>query len=124
MITCCYTTDDAQPPVTVERQYPSGKSPKKVKISGGRWAYRDIVAEQRGMKPNPGIWPMHSDFAGVHPNQCQEAYDHSVRNGVPTEFDKTGAAIFTSRKHRKDYLRIAGLYDRNAGYGDAAPRNR
>ena len=124
MITCCYTTDDGKAPETVERRYPSGKAPRKVKIAGGRWAYRDIAAEHQGTKPKPGTWPMHSDFAGVNPSQNREAYEHSVREGVPTEFDKTGAAIFTSREHRKKYLKIAGLYDRDAGYGDAAPRHR
>lgn len=64
-------------------------------------------------------WPMESEAAAVHPRQAREAYEHSVRSGVPTEFNpRTGAAIFRDRTHRRNYLRAYGMHDRDAGYGD------
>ena len=64
-------------------------------------------------------WPMKSDAAGVHPSQAKEFTEHSHNMGVTTEFDKTtGQAVFTSRKHRADYLKTMGMHDRNGGYGD------
>lgn len=67
---------------------------------------------------SPGAWPLHSDSAGVHPSQRQDAYDNSVKEGVPTEFDPIGRAIFTSREHRRKYLKTYKLKDHDAGYGD------
>lgn len=91
-----------------------------VTLEDGSVAKRDLVAEMRGIEDVS--WPasgLHSDAAGVHPDQAKEAYDHSVAAGVPTQFDReTGCAIFTSRAHRKKYLRAVGLHDRNGGYGD------
>ena len=87
---------------------------------GGDFYYRDYTAEH-ARTPVGGCasWPMKSDAAGVHPSQCQEFSENSVKKGVPTEFDsKTGQAIFTSRSHRAKYLQTRGLHDNNGGYGD------
>jgi hypothetical protein len=85
----------------------------------GKTLVRSIVAEHRHVPGTPGCWPMLSDAAGVHPNQCGEAFTASVRDGVPTRFHpETGQAIFESRSHRRAYLKSRGLYDRNGGYGD------
>ena len=84
-----------------------------------------VETVRRSLRRNTaGTWPMHSWAAGVHPSQRKEAYDESVRVGVPTQFDANGDAIFTSRKHRKDYCKAKGLCDWNAGYGDPEPDNR
>lgn len=83
-------------------------SPARIKPTG--------VAKQR--RNAPGGWPLHSDSAGVHPCQREEAYNDSVANGVPTEFDPIGRAIFTSREHRRRYLRTYKLADKDGGYGD------
>ena len=78
---------------------------------------RDYQAE-RGFH-NPGNWPMESNAAGVAASQAVEAMQEATKMGIPTEFNKeTGDAIFTSRKHRKDYCRAIGLHDRNGGYSD------
>lgn len=50
-------------------------------------------------------WPIESDQAGVHPSQRKEAYEESVRLGVPTQFDSKGCAIFTDRQHQKQWLK-------------------
>ena len=68
-------------------------------------------------------WPMESDAAGVHPSQIPEAMEAARRRGVAIEFNKsTGAAIFNSQRHRKDYCeKVRGLGDLNAGFGDPIP---
>jgi hypothetical protein len=87
---------------------------------GGDFYYRDYTTEHAKV-PVGGCasWPMKSDAAGVHPDQCQEFSKNSAKMGVSTEFDKkTGQAIFTSRSHRAKYLKAMGFHDRNGGYGD------
>lgn len=85
---------------------------------------RDFIAEHGQFKDTPGNWPMESDAAGINPDQIPEAMAYNERMGVPTQYNpETGAAIFTSREHRKRFCEISGLYDRNGGYGDQAPRN-
>lgn len=69
-------------------------------------------------------WPLVSDALGVDPTQTQEAIESARAKGVPTEFTPRGQPVFTSRAHRNAYCRAYGFFDRNAGYGDAAPRNR
>ncbi len=85
---------------------------------------RDFHAEHAS-KHTCGNWPMESDAAGVGESQVDEAMKHATDNGVPTEFNRdTGAAIFTSQKHRKKYCELIGMYDRNASYGDPEPKNK
>jgi hypothetical protein len=110
----CFTDDQDN---TISRFYRMGKAPKQVKL-GGVVFKRNIRAEHAGTKHTPGNWPLKSDAAGVHPNQIKEAHAHSVKIGIPTQFTPDGRAIFTGRKHRKDYCRAIGLHDRNGGFGD------
>lgn len=69
-----------------------------------------------------GFKPIHSDSLGVHPRQVAKAQADAAKKGVPTEFDKKGRPIFTSRQHRKQYCEAYGYFDRDAGYGDAQRR--
>lgn len=57
----------------------------------------------------------------VHPDQIAEAAEDARKRGVPTEFTADGCPVLTDRDHKKRYLRAYGYYDRDAGYGDAAP---
>jgi hypothetical protein len=57
----------------------------------------------------------------VHPTQRGEATEDAAKKGVPTEFTPDGCPVFVSRDHRKKYMRAYGYFDRDAGYGDAAP---
>lgn len=66
-----------------------------------------------------GFKAIHSDALGVHPKQITEARESAIKKGVPTEFDKKGRPIFTSRLHRKRYCEAYGYFDRDGGYGDA-----
>jgi hypothetical protein len=63
-----------------------------------------------------GTYPHNSMAAGVHPRQVGEAMEHAKKNGVPTDFTPDGQAIFTSRNHRRAYLRLLNMRDNNA-YG-------
>lgn len=66
-------------------------------------------------------WPFESDAAGVHPDQVSEAQEHCRKHGVPTEFNpKTGNPVMRSRKHRREFHKVWGVKDRDAGYGDYA----
>ncbi len=62
--------------------------------------------------------------ASVHSSQTdefrQDAKDHGF-TGV--DFKSDGTAVFSSRNERAKYLAHRGLYDRDAGYGDGAPRS-
>ena len=89
----------------------------------GKPIRRDLVAEHRDFKDTPGSWPMVSDAAGVHPDQAKELAEHVARRGVPTEINADGNPVFTSREHRKKFCQATGIYDRNAGIGDATPKH-
>lgn len=70
----------------------------------------------------PACWPMVCEAAGVHPSQRKEAYEASVKLGVPTDYNKEGDPIIRDRSHYKNYLtKVRGFFDRDAGYGDATP---
>ena len=72
--------------------------------------------------------PIHSEALSVHPRLRAQAMEIAAKRGVPTEFDKKGRPVFTSRKHRRDYLRIRTMrdssgnesrcHDNDGGYGD------
>ena len=49
--------------------------------------------------------------------------DFGANGWSPGREDPDGTARFTSRKQRAGYLRYRGLCDRDAGYGDSAPKN-
>lgn len=116
MPTYCYTTRNGSN--TVDRYFPFGMAPKKIRV-GGRVADRDVVAEHSSTSSTPGNWPMESDAAGVCPTQIDEVQRHSMKIGVPTQFNrKTGAAIFRTRRHRKKYLEAIGMFDRDGGHSD------
>ena len=63
-------------------------------------------------------WPQTSAAMGVHPDQIEEATKDSQKMGVPTEFNSQGDAVFTSRSHRRRFLRASGAHDHDGGYGD------
>jgi hypothetical protein len=88
-----------------------------VECEDGVIADRDITAEHIKTQ-EASCWPQYSDAIGVHPDQRQAAYEASVREGVPTRYDREGRAILTSRSHRRKLLKAKGLVDHDGGYGD------
>ncbi len=70
-------------------------------------------------------YPYLSDAMGVGATQIKDAYEASVRAGVPTQFVEhgrmAGAAEIMSSKHKRDLAHSLEMYDRNAGYSDPTP---
>lgn len=83
----------------------------------------NIAAQQQGVKDTASNWPMASDALGVHPDQAKEYSDYLRSKGVPTEINSDGNPVLTSQRHRKNVCAATQMYDRNAGYGDAAPKH-
>lgn len=119
-----YRTDEG---IEWELSFPMGRQPKCAVIRVGKryyYAYRNFRSElidRPDLRHAPGGWPLHSEAIGVgtRPGDIKRAEKHSLKIGVPTEFDKrTGKAILRSRKHRNAYMKACGFRDRDAGYGD------
>ena len=90
--------------------YPQGQQPK---AAGGR--YFGAKGWSTGLA---------SDAAGIPPQQVKQFNEDAKSAGFTgVSFDRDGTARFTSRKQRAGYLRYRGLCDRDAGYGDSAPKN-
>lgn len=120
----CFTTKDGQ---TVERMFPMGECPEKVRV-GGKVAKRDYQAESKGGML-PANWPMVSDMAfGYAPEQMAEVLKHDKESGLHgTEYKKVDgeySPVFTNPHHRTRYCRAHGMFDRNAGYHDPMPNSR
>lgn len=114
----CYTNDKGE---TVERVYRIGKQPKAIYVQGVLH-HRDISAEHGGFQDTPGTYPKASFNMGNHPSQRQELASYLEAKGVPTEVNIHGDPVLRSRGHRRDVMKALGMFDRDAGYGDVAPR--
>jgi len=108
-----YTTKDGKSKSVV---CTIAKRPKRVRIDG-KWAYRDIAAEHRGMKSGDP-WPIWSDGMGVHPDQIPELQALCAAHGVRVECDSMGRVKCESRGHRRKLMEIRGFHDKDGGYGD------
>ena len=65
---------------------------------------------------------LESDGAAVHSSQVNEFREDAQKAGFTgVEFSDSGEVNFSSRGQRAKYLRHRGMYDRDAGYGDASP---
>jgi hypothetical protein len=88
--------------------------------------FDSLVQRSEGCPMASKAWqrPLVSNAAGVHRKQRQEAIEHVRSKGVPTDFTADGRPVFTSRAHRKAYLKTrrneAGhvMVDHDGGYGD------
>lgn len=69
-------------------------------------------------------WPLHSEAMAVNPEDIPKAREIAKQHGLSTDYDRNGCPILTSQRHRKLHAEAFGFYDRNAGLGDPAPRNR
>lgn len=88
----------------------------------GNWG---ASKRHRSVATCPGNYPMVSYAAGVHPSQIAEQQAVLKAEGVRnTHFTKDGDPVFEDRSHRREYCEALGLFDRNGGYSDPAPRHR
>lgn len=78
---------------------------------------RDFKADF-GKQHHADIWPMASYAAGVSPEEVPAMMKIDEAAGVKTRYTPDGDPVFESRGHRKKYLKVHGLHDRNGGYGD------
>lgn len=63
--------------------------------------------------------PLISDGCGVMKAQVKEARDAIVRHGIQgAAVLDNGQVRFTSRRARKEFLRMRGLVDSDGSYGD------
>ena len=92
-------------------------------LDDGVKAVRDIAAQYDGRRDVPGNYPMLSDALGCHPDQRSQFTELSKEAGCETHFTSDGRAILESKGHRRSYAESRGLYDRNGGYSDPAPKN-
>ena len=93
----------------------------RVEVTEKEYRQRHPLPETQGLSDGSSFigWrPLASEALAVHPLQRQEAIDSAIRKGVPTEFNTIGQPVFTSRKHRRDYLRAYNYRDEDGGYGD------
>jgi len=109
--------------------------PKKYlwKDADGEVRWHDYPVPARGAPPedyddsrsfgaNGWSTGLESDAAGIHSSQVGEFREDARKHGFTgVEFTTDGRAKFHSRGQRAAYLRHRGLYDRDAGYGDASP---
>lgn len=115
----CYTNKELD--LTIEEVFAMGEAPCVVAKDGFIYK-RDFAAEhvskKRGRNMQPE-WGYESDAAGVHPDQVPEAVAYCKKKGVPTHFNpETGNPVMQNRRHRSRFLKVWGLRDRDAGYGD------
>lgn len=109
----CYKKKDGN---IVERSYPCGKAPNRIKLDDGSEAKRFLAAELRSVAvPSAKNWPLTCVASGVHPEQRQELSDYLKKKGVPTEISKDGDPVYRNAAHRRKALKARGMFDR-AGY--------
>lgn len=116
----CYTTDDGE---VVERVYPMGKAPRKIKLRDGRTANRNFAVEHSAPVPTTdACWPLYSRALGVPPESVAEHTKFFADRGIPCEFKENKHGMYdmklNSRQHRRQVLRAVGMHDRDGGYGD------
>lgn len=114
MPTYCYISEDGEKHEVVRSI--DQKPPPVLKLDGKTF-HRDYQSEM-GCRKVADPWPLYSEAVGVHPEQKVEAEQAAVKAGVPTQFTEDGRAVFTSRSHRRTYLRAFGLRDNDGGYSD------
>lgn len=67
------------------------------------------------VKKKYGHWPMKSLAMKVHTSMIGKAKERDRRNGCPpTEYTKLGEPIWTSERHKREYIKRLGVHDNNA----------
>ncbi len=113
----------------VELQMPFSEFDKRVKdgeivLEDGRKA-KSYFNPHKGTKTYPSCYPMVSSAAGVHPGQIKEHMAYLQSKGCgQVDHTKDGDVIFRDKHQRRKVCEALGLFDRNGGYGDPAPKHR
>lgn len=117
-----YSNDDRS--LVLERLYPMGKAPASIRADGEKLTI-DIALQWKG-RDAPKCWDsangQYSLAGAVHPDQIPEAIvELKHKTGRTYRFDDKGRPFLPTRAARKDYCKARGIYDKDGGYGDAAP---
>jgi hypothetical protein len=97
-------------------------NPEPHKKQRPKYRHRLSGSGKKRMRCSTACWPIYSDAMGVNPEQIPEAIEKMEQAGVKMEYTGEGEAILTGPAHRKAAARVAGLFDRNGGYGDPMPQ--
>lgn len=111
----CYETKDGTE--HEDHYYHIGKAPRKIKLASGKFATRAVrpcsVVPSGEKEWSKGLV---SSAAGVLPSQIGEAERYAAVNGVPTKYTPDGDPVFTSASHRKKFLKLNGMIDKDSYY--------
>jgi hypothetical protein len=76
---------------------------------------RDYKREKDGFRTYPQNWPLESQSMGCSIEQIPEMIDFARSKGVEVDYNRrTGAAICTSPKHRRELMKLNGMIDRDS----------
>ena len=90
----------------------------------GKNANRDIAADFRGRRGKiADVWPLVSDGAAISPDMISKYEKFDKAHGVVTEYQPDGRPVLRDRRHRRDYLTLHNIFDRDGGYSDAQTPN-
>jgi len=96
----------------------------KITLDDGREAAYEWLQHNK-MRSVPANYPMISTAAGVHPGQIKQHMEHLRQMGCgQVDHTKEGDIIFADKAQRKKVLEALGMFDRNGGYSDPAPKYR
>jgi hypothetical protein len=114
----CYSNRDGTG--TVERIYPMGKAPRRIR-DRGRVKYRDLVAEHRDFHDTGDLWLNHtSQSMAVLASQKSEAEAAAAAAGCPVTYEVMGYSArprFSDKAHWKRFCRAMGVHDLDGGDG-------
>jgi len=95
----------------------------KIRLDDGTTA--KTYWNSRGPSTVPANYPMVSSAAGVHPADIQRHMEHLRQKGCgQVDHTSDGDIIFRDKHQRKRVCEALGLFDRDGGYSDPAPRYR
>jgi len=106
----CYETSDG---VVVERMFPMGKAPQRIRTADGAEAVRSFAAEGASVPATKG-WPMTCYASGVNAEQAGALRKELADMGVPTQVTSDGDPVYRDARHRRKALKARGIVDRNS----------
>jgi hypothetical protein len=105
MPTYCFTSESGRK--TVERPFPCGKAPSRIRESGVTY-WRDIAAEHSEKQPVADAWTKHYSFSmGARTERHErEIGTKCVAAGLDCQFDKHGRLRVNSASHQRKLMKV------------------
>lgn len=119
-------TTITMPASEFERRVRRGRLRLENKLAGGFETLILVGMAKTSTTGNASArYPMVSDAMGVHPSQIKEHMDHLRKMGCgQVDHTPDGGVILNDNSQRRRVAEALGMYDRNGGYSDPAPRYR